>query len=217
MPLVLPSQPRRPPQPPQPPPARHLDQRVERVVARALHGGEVGFDQGDGEEGGPRRRGDGAAGGRVGREVAAGQGPEVGAGAHEAGAAAARHHVLAGDAVGLEDVGREIDLSAAGVPRQGPQQAGDAVGHARMAGRRRAAGLGPVAQDEAAEADEGRGGLAAIALEVVHPGHRVVVEVEDPGIDEVDEGLAPELALDDGVVQGGGHGVGLDVAAGLAL
>ena len=77
--------------------------------------------------------------------------------------------------------------------------------------------LGAIAQDEPAKADERRGGLAAIAFEVVYPGHRIVVEVEDAGIDQVDEGLAPEPALDDGIVEGGGDGVGLHIPPRLSL
>ena len=86
-----------------------------------------------------------------------------------------------------------------------------------MAGGARAARLGAVADHEARQPEQRRGGLAAIALQVVHPGHRILVEVEHPGIDQVDEGLPPEAVHPDRLLQGGRNRVGAHVAPRLAL
>ena len=86
-----------------------------------------------------------------------------------------------------------------------------------MTGRIRRAGIGAVREDEARESDQARRGLAAIALEVVQARHRIVVEIEDPGIDQVDQRLPRQAELDDGVVERRRHGIGPHIAPRLAL
>ena len=133
------------------------------------------------------------------------------------GAAAPGDDVLARDAVALEDLHRQEHLAAPGMPRQGAQQPGEGVGDAGMAGGVGGAGVAAVVEDQAREADHGRGGLAGIALEIGERRHRVVVEVEGAGVDEVDEGLPGQPEAHDRVVEGGGDGIAADVAARLAL
>ena len=86
-----------------------------------------------------------------------------------------------------------------------------------MAGGVGGAGVAALVEDQAREADHGRGGLTGIALEIGERRHRVVVEVEGAGVDEVDEGLPGQPEAHDRVVEGGGDGIAADVAARLAL
>ncbi len=150
------------------------------------------------------------------RQMLAGDGTQVGHGTAKSRPAAAAHDVLAHDAVPGENILGQVDLPAPGMPRESAQQSRQRIGDACMP-----RGIGgariPAGQHDRGEADQARRRLAAIALEVVQGRDRIVVEVEHPCVDEVDERLPRQTEGHDRVVQSRRDRVGAHVAARLAL
>ncbi len=88
-----------------------------------------------------------------------------------------------------ERVGREIDAAARGVHRQRPHQAGQAIGEARLRGRRFER---RTARPEtlAAERKQCAGRLGEIGLERAPVGHDLGLDVEVAGVDQRVDALA---------------------------
>ena len=90
---------------------------------------------------------------------------------------------------GRQDFKRKVELTAMAIERHQQEQAGNRLRDAGMTG-----GIGGVlrligGQDEACKLDEGRCGLAGIALHAAAALHGVVVEIEDACIGHVDQRL----------------------------
>lgn len=107
----------------------------------------------------------------------------------------------------------EINLAAPPVQWQKQQQSRDRLRYTRMACRRcRLLGMGRI-ENEARELDQRRGSLARIALKRGTAFHRIVVEIEDAGIDHVLQHGNRQLVSLDARKQRFGQGITLAARA----
>ena len=129
----------------------------------------------------------------------------------------ARQNVGALRAGPLEHVHRHIDLATRSLQGKGPDQAGQGIGDAGMPGHVGRAGVAAISQDQRCELHQRRGGLAAIALQIARRRHRIVIEVEDARIDEIDERFHRQAPTADHIDQRRGHGMAGNIATCLAV
>ncbi len=148
--------------------------------------------------------------------VPAGEVAHVGERGAQARRDGAGHRLVPADAMGFQQIQRHEALAAPGMQREGAQQPGHRIGDAGMAGRLGGSLVGGAGQHQRRQPDQGRGGLAGIAFEIVHARHRIVIEIEDAGIDQCEQRFLRQMIGGDGIEQRRRHRIGGNVAARLA-
>jgi hypothetical protein len=113
---------------------RRLDDGLQRIVAKLFHQPQIRLAKADGQE----RRADfvGQAGelGIENIEMRAGTRVQLRKRRQDLRRGMTRNKIVAACAMPVQNVGRDKNLSARGMPRQGPQQPGNPIGNARMEG-----------------------------------------------------------------------------------
>ena len=112
-----------------------------------------------------------------------------------------------------EEVGGKKQLAARAGRGQRAQQRDGRESDAGMARGFRAAEIAPACQHQTGEPEQDRGGLAAIALEIVQARHGIVVEVEDARRQQSVEGFDRQPEAPDRVGERGGDGMAGDLGA----
>ena len=117
----------------------------------------------------------------------------------------------------FQDFDWRVALAARRVPRQRTQEARDGVGDAAVPGHVGIAHVAPTREDDRRHSKQRRRRLAAIAFELAHAGHGIVVKIEGSGVDKIGQRLARQMANPLRVQNRSRHGMRGDVAPALAF